>query len=94
MKPGQLEEIERYAQSQMARLGLYGWPHVKRVERLSMLIQKHESERNDVDLLVLRVAALLHDIAKHVEKRENFGDHGELGARMAQSFLKTIGFEQ
>ena len=94
MRPGQLEEIERYAKSQMARLGLYGWPHVKRVERLCMLIQKRESGRNDVDLVVLKVAALLHDIAKHVEKKENLGDHGKIGAIMAQNFLKTIGFDK
>lgn len=94
MRPRQLAEIERYAESHMARLGLYGWPHVKRVERLCMLIQKHESGRNDVDPLVLKVAALLHDIAKHVEKKENLVDHGELGARMAQRFLKTIGFDK
>lgn len=93
MRRGQLKEIERYAKSQMMRLGLYGWPHVKRVESLCMLIQKHESVRNDVDLVVLKVAALLHDIAKYVEKKSP-KDHGEIGGIMAQSFLKTIGFDR
>jgi len=47
-----------------------------------------------VDLDVLKIAALLHDIGKYVEKNGKSEDHGEIGAAMAQNFLNTIGFHE
>ncbi len=93
MCPEQWKLVEEYAKDQMAKLGLHGWPHVKRVEHLCILISKAEKSKN-VDLEVLRVAALLHDVAKHLEKDDNSQDHGETGAFMARDFLKTISFDE
>ncbi|MFQ6068379.1 MAG: HD domain-containing protein [Candidatus Bathyarchaeia archaeon] len=94
MRLGQREQIEKYAKNQMAKLGLYAWPHVKRVERYCLLISKFEAENKSIDLEVLRTAALLHDIAKHLEKKKSSGNHGEIGAIMAHDFLKTIGVNE
>lgn len=80
--------IEDYAMEQMAKLGLHGWPHVKRVVRLSMQLAKTEKE--DVDGEVLEAAALLHDVAKHLEKGGSISDHGRLSAEMAEEFLKSV----
>lgn len=90
----QLELIEKYAKEQMFKLGLHAWPHVKRVERLCMLISKSEAENTGVDVDVLKAAALLHDVAKHLEKSSFSQDHGESGAVMAHDFLRTIGFDE
>jgi len=84
--------IENYAQEQMAKLGLHGWPHVKRVVRLCMQIA--EIEKDHVDSEVLEVAALLHDVAKHLEKGGNAFDHGKTSAEMAKNFLNSIGFSR
>jgi uncharacterized protein len=61
--------------------------HVDRVYRLVLKI----SEEEDVDMDVVRAAALLHDVARS----ERGGDglcHAERGARMALGLLKEIGF--
>jgi len=88
------ELIEKYSKEQMAKLGLHAWPHVQRVLLLCKVISKVEGENATVDLDVLRVAALLHDVAKHREKEDDPTDHGEVGASMAESFLKSIGFKE
>jgi len=90
----QLKAIKKYAKEQMVKLGLHGWPHIKRVERLCVLISKYEASDKDVDLEVLKLAALLHDVAKHLEKKDNSRDHGDDGAVMAQKFLKSLGFDE
>ena len=82
--------IERYAREQMAKLGLHGWPHVKRVQRLCVQLAKNAKE---VDSGVLEVAALLHDIGKYVEKENNAVDHGRISAEMAEEFLRSIKFD-
>lgn len=94
MNSEQLQKIKSYAKNQMVKLGLHGWPHVKRVEKLCILISKLEVGKNRVNLDALKVAALLHDIAKHAEKKDNLKDHGDVGALMAQGFLKTNGFSE
>ncbi len=92
MRPEQMKLVEEYAKDQMVKLGVHGWPHVKRVERLCILLSK--AEKKNVDMEILRVAALLHDVAKHLEKEDNSKDHGETGASMARDFLKTISFSE
>ena len=84
------ELIEGYSKEQMDKLGLYGWPHVQRVLRLCLKIAELEGGR--VDLEVLKVAALLHDIAKHVQRINPSINHGAAGAEMAEAFLEKCGF--
>lgn len=76
----------------MAKLGLYAWPHVLRVLNLCTVISKLED--TTVNLDVVKVAALLHDIAKHLEKGDDSLDHGDVGAAMAENFLKSLGFSE
>jgi uncharacterized protein len=94
MNQEKLEFIQRYSREQMDKLGLHAWPHVKRVLYLCAVISKTEDENTTVDFDVLRVAALLHDVAKHLEKKDGSTDHGDVGASMAENFLKSIDFEE
>jgi uncharacterized protein len=87
----QRHAIEDYAKEQMAKLGLHGWPHVKRVQRLSKQLSK-DMKRVDSD--VVEVAALLHDVGKYVEKESKAVDHGSKSAEMAEEFLKSIKFAE
>lgn len=91
MNAAQRNVVERYAKEQMAKLGVHGWSHVKRVQRLCL---KLSSEVNGVDSEVVEVAALLHDVGKFAEKENNAVDHGSVSAEMAEKFLSSIKFDQ
>jgi putative nucleotidyltransferase with HDIG domain len=86
-----LKAIERYAEEQMAKLGLHGWPHVMRVQRLCVHLAKSVK---DADIENLNVAALLHDVGKHVEKESDALDHGKISAEMAEQFLHSMKFDE
>jgi len=50
-----------------------------------------ELEGGNVDLEVLKAAALLHDIAKHVQRNNLSINHGAVGAEMAEAFFRKCG---
>ncbi len=66
--------------------------HVIRVYSTCLLLAKNE----DVDLDILKAAALLHDIARTKEDKDKTGkiDHALLGAEMAEPILKNLGFPE
>ena len=63
--------------------------HVLRVYNLCLKLAKHE---RNVDLDVLKTAALLHDIARSKESLEV--DHAVLGAEISEKILKELGYPQ
>lgn len=63
--------------------GGHDWFHIQRVYRNTLLIAKNEK----VDLLVVSLAALLHDIA---DAKFHDGDEG-IGPKMAGEFLTALG---
>ena len=67
--------------------------HVMRVYNLCLEIAKYEQ---NVDLEVLKVAALLHDIARIKEDFDNTRkiDHGVEGAKMAENILARFNFSK
>lgn len=64
----------------------HDWWHVARVWKNSQLIAKHEK----VDLLVVELAALLHDIA---DSKFHGGDE-EKGPQIAGDFLQNLGLPE
>ncbi|WP_299798439.1 HD domain-containing protein [uncultured Maribacter sp.] len=64
--------------------GGHDWFHIQRVFNNSMLIAKDE---DDLNLLVVSLGALLHDIA---DAKFNDGDES-LGPKMAENFLLSLG---
>lgn len=66
--------------------GGHDWWHIYRVWQLS----KHIAETEDVDLLVVELGALLHDIA---DSKFHDGDE-TIGPRKARSFLSSIEVEE
>ncbi|WP_313342432.1 HD domain-containing protein [Sedimentibacter sp.] len=66
--------------------------HVIRVYKLCLRIAEFEK---DVDMEVLIPAALLHDIARVEENKDNSGtvDHAVLGSHMAKEILKNIDYD-
>ncbi len=69
----------------------HDWFHVQRVWRNSILISKGESENGEnVNLLVVQLAALLHDIADH--KFHNGDD--TVGSKVAKAFLEKLNVDK
>jgi uncharacterized protein len=65
--------------------GSHDWSHIERVYNLSIHIGKKE----EADLEILSIAAILHDIGRDLESKSN-GEicHAEKGASMAEELLK------
>jgi uncharacterized protein len=75
-----LKKIEEFVKSHLAGAeGGHDWWHIYRVWKLAKRISKME----DVDLFVVELAALLHDIA---DPKFYDGDE-EIGPRLAEDFL-------
>jgi uncharacterized protein len=64
----------------------HDWFHINRVYNNSLIIAKSEN----VDLLTVKLAALLHDIA---DSKFNFGDEN-IGPKKARIFLKSLQVDQ
>ena len=72
------------------RFSHHDFSHVERVYNLAMRIAREVGEQ--VDIEVLKVAVLLHDVARHLEDEGKIGDHAEEGARIARGILESLGF--
>lgn len=71
----------------------HDFSHVMRVYNLCLSIAKEEQK---VDLGILKIAALLHDIARRKEDLDKSGkvDHAILSAQMAEKILKDLGYSE
>ena len=68
--------------------GSHDWDHTERVDELCQRIGRKEK----ADLVVLKLAALLHDIGREEEDRTNGKIcHGEKGAELAKGILARHG---
>lgn len=76
-----IEACEKYVKQELMNAeGGHDWWHIHRVRNLALTIAKHEQ----ADLLVVELAALLHDIA---DAKFHEGDE-ELGPKKATDFLR------
>ena len=73
----------RFVKKQLQKAeGGHDWFHIERVYKLALRIAQNEA---DVDILVVQLAALLHDIA---DSKFHDGDE-TIGPRLAREFLIT-----
>ena len=71
--------------------GCHDWTHVERVRKNALKIGKKEN----ADLKIIEIAALLHDIAKNSEMKKRGGFcHAETGAKMAEKILQKYKLSQ
>ena len=70
----------------------HDFEHTKRVYKIALKLAKHYP---NVNLLALRLAALLHDIAREEEDRDKTGrvDHAIRSAEIAREILQNLGVE-
>ncbi|MBQ6470537.1 MAG: HD domain-containing protein [Victivallales bacterium] len=66
----------------------HDWDHTRRVRLNALALARKEG----ADLLIVEVAALLHDIGRPQESRDHGEtDHAALGAQMARDILTQLG---
>ena len=83
-EPQLIAETEAFVKDTLRNAeGGHDWFHIQRVVKNALLIAKEEK----VDLLVVRLAALLHDIA---DPKFHNGDE-TLGPKKAMAFLHSLG---
>jgi len=70
--------------------GGHDFSHIERVYNFAIEI----SEGLDLDLDVIKVSALLHDIAKEKEMNGDVKDHAEQGAIEAKKILEKMEFPE
>lgn len=85
------KSIEREAKKQMKDSGAHDWDHIQRVLQLAKKIGKNK----DINLEVLRLSIILHDVAR-LEESKTMGKicHAKLGAKMARNILKQHNYDE
>lgn len=81
-------KIRDHVNTILGQAGSHGMDHTERVTRMCELI----GESEHADMAILIPAALLHDIARPLEKEQSL-PHEIEGARMAEEFLAGIGYD-
>lgn len=83
------ERLRKRIQPYYRKGGGHGFDHTERVYELALKI----SEGEDVDLDVVRVATLLHDIAREKQDESDTNIcHAERGAKIAEEILEEVDF--
>lgn len=83
-----MQKIRDHSRTVMGNGGSHGFDHVERVTALCERIGKAEG----ADMTILVPAALLHDIARPLEKERGL-PHEQEGARMAEEYLAAIRYD-
>ena len=81
-----IEKIRGIAKRRTKPYGSHGWDHVERVYDLCWFI----AEKEGGDLETLKIASLLHDIARDGER----GDHAKNSAKEAERILRALGIQR
>ncbi|MEN6610589.1 MAG: HD domain-containing protein [Methanoregulaceae archaeon] len=85
----ELGKIRTYAKTLLEQSGSHGFDHVLRVTRLCEQIGSEEC----AEMKILIPAALLHDIARPIEKEKGI-PHEIEGAKIAEMYLRSIGYPE
>jgi uncharacterized protein len=82
-----IDQTIEFVKQQLAHAeGGHDWWHIERVYNLAITLAKQEK----VDITVVKLAALLHDVA---DSKFHKGDE-EIGPRVAADFMEQIGVEK
>jgi putative nucleotidyltransferase with HDIG domain len=82
------DKLKERVKDTLGEKGSHDFNHVERVYNYSIIISKEL----DVDLEIVKVSALLHDISKHKEVSGKIQDHAAHGAIEARKILEKLNF--
>jgi uncharacterized protein len=89
MLENEISEVRDFAIKNSKNDDIHGFPHVERVYNICIDI----GEKMNANLLVLMIAALLHDCGRIQEEIESEGrNHAEISAEIALNFLNERNF--
>jgi len=80
--------VRTFAYNNSGKDDLHGFKHVERVINLSMQI----GTALNANLLIIKIAALLHDVGRIYEKKNDAKNHAEVSAEMAEIFFQKTNF--
>ena len=83
-------KVRKFAINNSEKDDLHGFLHVERVLNLCL----HLGKQSDANLMILEIAALLHDIGrKNINETTSSKNHAEKSAEMAFNFLNANDFK-
>lgn len=85
----ELEKIRTYVKTTLEQSGSHGFDHILRVTRLCEIIGNVEQ----AEMKILLPAALLHDIARPLEKEKGI-PHEIEGAKIAEQYLRSVHYPE
>lgn len=87
-----IEKIREIVKEELSQCAAHGFDHTERVYNLAIKI----AETEDIDLEVVKIATLLHDIGGKRETDDNTGkiDHASESAKMARPILENLGYPE
>jgi len=83
-----LSAVRNFAQNNSENDDLHGFKHVERVFNLCVQI----GTALNANLLTIKIAALLHDVGRIHEKKNDAKNHAEISAEMAEKFFQKTNF--
>jgi len=83
-----LSAVRTFAYNNSENDDLHGFKHVERVHNLSVQI----GTALNANLLIIKIAALLHDVGRIYEKKNDANNHAEISAEMAEKFFQKTNF--
>ena len=78
-----LSKVRTFAYNNSEKNDIHGFRHVKRVLNLSSEI----GTVLNANLLVIKIAALLHDVGRYLKKDDEVRNHAEISAEIAEKFI-------
>ena len=85
-----ISKVRNFALNNSEQDDIHGFLHIERVLNLCL----HLGKKLSANLLVLEIAALLHDIGRNHKKRKTSNkNHAELSSEMASKFLNSYTIE-
>ncbi len=84
-----IEKVREFTLTNSKPDDLHGFPHVDRIFKICINL----GEKLNANLLVLKIAALLHDIGRIKEEKEGEArNHAEISAEIAANFIISSDF--
>lgn len=83
-----LSAVRTFANKNSENDDLHGFKHVERVLNLCVQI----GTVLNANLLTVKIAALLHDVGRIHEKKDDSKNHAEISAEMAEDFFQKTNF--